>query len=107
MINNGLNEFSGKRVLMLQGPVGPFFSRLATDLVLVGAVVFKVNFHGGDWLFSHNPAFSRVFNFRGSLDAWPAYVDDLLVRLNIDMVFLRAEERRVGKEGISRGSPDH
>lgn len=95
MINNGLNEFGGKRVLMLQGPVGPFFSRLATDLVLVGAVVFKVNFHGGDWLFSHNPAFSRVFNFRGSLDAWPAYVDDLLVRLNIDMVFLFGDCRPV------------
>lgn len=88
MINEGLNEFSGKRVLMLQGPVGPFFARLATDLTLVGAVVFKVNFNGGDWLFSHNAAFSRVFNFRGRLEDWPEYFGDLLVRLNIDMVFL-------------------
>jgi capsular polysaccharide export protein len=71
MINEGLNEFSGKRVLMLQGPVGPFFARLATDLALVGAVVFKVNFNGGDWLFSQGAAFSRVFNFRGRSEDWP------------------------------------
>ena len=88
MINDGLNEFRGQRVLMLQGPVGPFFARLATDLTLVGAVVFKVNFNGGDWLFSHSDAFSRVFNFRGRAEDWPVYFGDLLVRLNIDMVFL-------------------
>ena len=88
MINDGLNEFSGRRVLMLQGPVGPFFSRLATDLALVGAVVFKVNFNGGDWLFSSSSVFSRVFNYSGDLAAWPAYFGDLLARLNIDTVFL-------------------
>jgi len=88
MIENGLNEFSGKRVLMLQGPVGPFFARLATDLTLLGAVVFKVNFNGGDWLFSHSTAFSRVFNFTDPLEKWPDYLDDLLLRLNIDTVFL-------------------
>ncbi len=88
MISNGLNEFKGGRVLMLQGPVGPFFARFATDLALAGAVVFKVNFNGGDWLFSKGAAFSRVFDFTADLAAWPAYFDDLLVRLNIDTVFL-------------------
>lgn len=95
MINNGLNEFSGQRVLMLQGPVGPFFARLAADLSLAGATVFKVNFNGGDWLFSQDPAFAGVFNFRGELAQWPAYFDDLLVRLNIDMVFLFGDCRPV------------
>ena len=51
LISNGLIEFRNKRVLMLQGPVGPFFARLGVDLTHAGAVVFKVNFNGGDWLF--------------------------------------------------------
>lgn len=95
MIRDGLKEFKGKRVLMLQGPVGPFFARLATDLTLAGAVVFKVNFNGGDWLFSRSSSFSRVFNFRDDLAAWPAYLSDLLLRLNIDTVFLFGDCRPV------------
>ena len=88
MISDGLNEFKGKRVLMLQGPVGPFFARFATDLTLVSAVVFKVNFNGGDWLFSKSASFARVFNFTDELAAWPSYFSDLLARLDIDTVFL-------------------
>ena len=95
MISNGLNEFKGKRVLMLQGPVGPFFARFGTDLALAGAVVFKVNFNGGDWLFSWNGAFTRVFNFTRDLAAWPDYFGDLLGRLNIDTVFLFGDCRPV------------
>jgi capsular polysaccharide export protein len=95
MISDGLNEFKGKRVLMLQGPVGPFFARFATDLTLTGAVVFKVNFNGGDWLFSRGSAFSLVFNFAGNLLDWPAYFSDLLLRLNIDTVFLFGDCRPI------------
>jgi capsular polysaccharide export protein len=95
MISNGLNEFKGKRVLMLQGPVGPFFARFATDLALAGAVVFKVNFNGGDWLFSRSRFFTRVFDFTQDLKAWPDYFDDLLGRLNIDTVFLFGDCRPV------------
>lgn len=95
MISNGLNEFKGKRVLMLQGPVGPFFARFATDLALAGAVVFKVNFNGGDWLFSRSRFFTRVFDFTQDLAAWPGYFDDLLARLNIDTVFLFGDCRPV------------
>ena len=88
MISDGLNKFKGKRVLMLQGPVGPFFARFATDLTLAGAVVFKVNFNGGDWLFSRGFSFARVFDFTGKPADWPTYFSDLLMRLNIDTVFL-------------------
>ena len=39
MIDRGLAGFRQRRVLMLQGPIGPFFSRLARDLADAGAVV--------------------------------------------------------------------
>ena len=95
LISNGLSEFRDKRVLMLQGPVGPFFARLAVDLTHAGAIVFKVNFNGGDWLFSHNAAFSGVFNFTRDLEDWPSYLNDLLRRLNIDTVFLFGDCRPI------------
>ena len=38
--------FRGRNILMLQGPVGPFFARLAKDLQWAGAKVHKVNFNG-------------------------------------------------------------
>lgn len=51
MIEQGMGAFRGRNVLLLQGPVGPFFSRLAHDLELAGASVHKVNFNAGDSLF--------------------------------------------------------
>ncbi len=50
--------FTGKRVLLLQGPVGPFFWNLSKDLQKRGADVFKFNFNAGDALFY--PADSNV-----------------------------------------------
>ncbi|EAI5853095.1 capsule biosynthesis protein [Campylobacter coli] len=44
-------EFSGKTVLLLQGPVGTFFHRLAIKMKKNKTKVFKLNFNGGDFLF--------------------------------------------------------
>ena len=101
MISDGLNGFKGKRVLMLQGPVGPFFARFAADMNLAGAAVFKVNFNGGDWLFSKSAAFVKCFNFSAGPDAWPPYLNDLLERLNIDTVFLFGDCRQLHVTAIA------
>ena len=45
------SKFSNKKVLLLQGPVGPFFKYLAQDLEKENAQVFKLNFNGGDHFF--------------------------------------------------------
>jgi capsular polysaccharide export protein len=39
-----------RRTLMLQGPMGPFFERLARTLRAHGQQVWKVNFNAGDEL---------------------------------------------------------
>jgi capsular polysaccharide export protein len=44
-------NWRGRRVLMLQGPVGPFFWRAAKWLRAQGATVQKINFNGGDVAF--------------------------------------------------------
>lgn len=91
MLNQGLEQFAGKRVLLLQGPVGPFFSRLARDLNGAGAEVFKVNFNAGDWLFYPRGA----FNYRAPMKKWPAWFDALVTRLEIDIVLLFGDCRPI------------
>lgn len=91
MIRKPWIEFRGKRVLLLQGPVGPFFRRLARVLEEDGAEVHKVNFNGGDCLFYP----SGAILWRGSLEDWPHYFQELLDRLEIDVVLLFGDCRAI------------
>jgi capsular polysaccharide export protein len=91
MIKNRLQAFSGKRVLLLQGPVGPFFTRLAEDLRAIGAQVFKVNFNAGDWFFYRKDA----VNYRGTMEDWSAWFEAQLRRLRIDAVLLFGDCRPI------------
>ena len=96
MIEHGIHAFRGKRVLLLQGPVGPFFRRLAKDLSLAGAKVFKVNFNGGDLFFFPTGAIS----YRGPMEEWPAYFEELLDSLSIDTVLLFGDCRPIHQAAI-------
>lgn len=101
MIRAGIHAFAGKRVLLLQGPLGPFFARLARDLEAVGAEVHKVNFNGGDWLFYPKGAIS----FRGRMEKWPAFFENLLIERRINVVLLFGDCRpihRLAHEVVSR-----
>jgi capsular polysaccharide export protein len=91
MISQGTEAFAGKRVLLLQGPIGPFFARLATDLRHAGATVFKVNFNAGDWLFYRRNA----MNYRGTMEDWPLWLEQQLSALKIDVVMLFGDCRPV------------
>jgi len=91
MVNRDLQAFSGKRVLLLQGPVGPFFARLAQDLRNVHAQVFKVNLNAGDWFFYPRGA----FNYCGTMEDWPAWIAGLMNRLQIEVVLLFGDCRPV------------
>lgn len=91
MIAQGLSIFKGKKILLLQGPMGPFFRRLASDLQWAGAQVCKVDFCGGDWVFS--PAGS--IPFRGKEDEWPEFLRRLLRERKIDAVMLFGDCRPI------------
>ena len=91
MISSGLAKFKGKKIAMLQGPVGPFFSRLARDLTWAGAQVCKINFNGGDWVF-----FTQDCTlFRGTPQQWPAFFKAFLLEKRIDLVFLFGDCRPI------------
>jgi len=84
MIHAGLSHFRGKRILLLQGPLGPFFHRLKQDLVRAGAQVFKINFNGGDWLFYRSDA----INYQDGIDLWPQFFEEVLRVHHIDTVVM-------------------
>ena len=91
MIIDGIEAFSGKNILLLQGPVGPFFRRFATDLRRQGANVHSINFNGGDWLFNGKGA----VNFRSHPREWRSFFENLLNDLDIDIVFLFGDCRPI------------
>lgn len=86
------SQFKDKRILLLQGPLGPFFHHVGTWLRRSGAAsVTKVNFNGGDWVFSSGAA----FNFRSDMADWPATLASLVERLQIDTVMLYGDCREI------------
>ena len=92
-----LLDLAGKahhRILLLQGPVGPFFWNLAKDLRQAGAEVFKINFNGGDLLFYPRGA----VNFRGSFDEWPDFFERFLNQNQLDLVLLFGDCRPIHRE---------
>lgn len=92
MLTTGLDALAGKRVLLLQGPVGPFFARFANVLRQQGVQqVFKVNFHAGDWLFF--PRGGVIY--RGTMQAWPQWLRKRLIEWRIDVVFLFGDMRPI------------
>lgn len=88
-----------RRVLLLQGPVGPFFDRLAVFLRDQGCDVRKVNLNGGDEWYYRQP---DAVAFRDTPDRWPHFVDALLERYRIDAVVLFGDCRPYHRSAILR-----
>jgi capsular polysaccharide export protein len=74
-----------RRIMMLQGIMGPFFRRLAIALTDAGHHVCKVNFNGGDRAYWRLP---NGIDFRGTLADWPEHFSDLLHEHGITDIML-------------------
>ena len=77
-----------RRVLLLQGPIGPFFRRLARFLTRRGTEVFKINFNGGDALFFPGFAARNVFHFRDRTQNWKQQLQAILIENRIEAILL-------------------
>lgn len=78
------------RVLLLQGPVGPFFDRMAHWLLGRGAQVHRVVFQAGDRLDCQAVA---PLAYRGTLEDWPGFLGRLIASYGIDCVALFGQSR--------------
>ncbi len=86
-----------KNILLLQGPCGWFFSRLAKFLKHAGCEVDKVNFNAGDdFFYRHDDA----FNYRGNRDQWTHWLEQLMARRATDCIMLFGDCRAHHAEAI-------
>ena len=92
-------SLTGRHLLLLQGPAGPFFARVARQLRAAGARVTKVNFNGGEDLYYRGP---EVVHFRQPLDTWPAFFERLLQEQGIHGVVLFGDCRPLHRAAIER-----
>lgn len=83
-------NYFDKNILLLQGPVGPFFRNLAKDLEANGNRVFKINFNAGDALF-----YPIADHYRDKLENFADYLQQYLEQHQIDSVVLFGDCRPI------------
>jgi len=88
-----------RRLLLLQGPVGPFFAHLARFLLENGREVTKVHLNGGDAWFYDLPG---AVDFNQPPDHWPRFVDEMLESRRIDGLILFGDCRPYHRAAILR-----
>jgi capsule polysaccharide modification protein KpsS len=92
-------ELTGRHFLLLQGPAGPFFARVARQLRAAGARVTKVNFNSGEDVYYRGP---EVVRFRGSREEWPAFFEQLVTERGVDGVILFGDCRPLHRAAVAR-----
>lgn len=90
-----------RRVMLLQGLMGPFFRELGKGLIARGHKVFKVNFNGGDRLYWR---LANGIDYTGSLADWPQTFSGLLDTHQITdiMLFGDCRDHHTGAPEICR-----
>lgn len=81
-----------RHTLLLQGPMGWFFSDLATVLAQHGQHVTKVHFNGGDQLFWRHP---EALRYTGRLEALAEWLRAVMKRQRTDAVVLFGQMRPI------------
>jgi capsular polysaccharide export protein len=87
-----------RRVLMLQGPHGPFFRQLAAQLTRAGARVWRAGFNRGDQAFWRR---ANYIAFTDPPDRWPDACAALLDRHGITDLVLYGDSRAVHAQAIA------
>jgi capsule polysaccharide modification protein KpsS len=92
-------ELAGRHLLLLQGPAGPFFARVARQFRAAGAQVTKINFNGGEDLYYREPG---VVRYRGTREEFPAFFEQLVRERGVDGVVLFGDCRPLHRLAIER-----
>lgn len=83
-----------RRFLFLQGPISPFFARVATGLVARGHAVHRINLSLGDRLFWRGvKGAAPAVDYRGRPEDWATFIGAFLDRHGITDLVLLGEQR--------------
>lgn len=86
------------RVLLLQGPVGPFFGRLQDVMDDNGWTTARILFNGGDRTFHGK---GKDVPYTGRPTDWPTWVERFLADFAPDMVVLFGDQRPIHQTAIA------
>ena len=104
--NKRIAQVNGKKILLLQGPIGPFFGKFQTYLNNNGWDAWRVTFNAGDRLYCSN---EKRIDFKGKLAELKAFYLALLDRNNFQCVVVFGCERPVHRIALAackaRGVP--
>ena len=82
-----------KDILLLQGPVGPFFDKLQVSLLERRLNCTRVLFNSGDRLFCRKK--KNVINFEGNLEDWKEWFNNYLKLKSPNLVILFGADRPI------------
>jgi capsular polysaccharide export protein len=80
-----------QRILLLQGPIGPYFFQLSKFLQKQGKGVYKLNFNGGDVFYY--PPDSLTINYFGNTEKFSDYLTEFVRTNKIDAVVCFGHKR--------------
>jgi len=86
-----------RNILLLQGPVGPFFAKFSRQLESRGHNVLKVNLNGGDLYYFRS---GKYLNFTSAATVWPAWIESVMLGREIDRIYLFGDCRRYHRQAI-------
>lgn len=84
--------------LFLQGPHGPFFARLATQLRAAGCAVRRVGFNMGDQVFWSDKA--NFIAYRGTPEDWPTQFTALINDHGVTDIVLYGDTRPIHAQAV-------
>jgi capsular polysaccharide export protein len=77
-------------ILLLQGPLGPFFKKFAHYASKQGHQTYKINFNGGDRYYG---GADRQFDYVDSHEMWHVYLAEFIKKYNIATVLVYGDCR--------------
>jgi capsular polysaccharide export protein len=85
------------KILLLQGPLGPFFQTLSQTLSEEGHQIYRINFNGGDECW---PCVGHSERFTGKPDTWNTFFRRFLKRHGIDSLICYGDCRYYHQQAI-------
>lgn len=100
MIPHNLDELvqRSQKVLLLQGPIGAFFTDLSFWLQSLGKTVYKINFNGGDAHF-YPASIENTINYTGSVSEFYPALTLFCKKNEIDALVCFGDNRKYHKIG--------
>ncbi len=85
-----MSQALSPNMLFLQGPLGPFFRELAHHFSQNGICTHRINLNAGDRFYSGG---DYVADYTGTIDGWPAFLEDYLREHSVQAVFVMGDCR--------------